>query len=218
MSAAGGGPAPLRPASTVDQLAAALRARILDGELEAGRRLVERELCDSYDVARHTLRSALRQLEAEGLVRIEPNRGARVAQLTATELADLFALRHALEREAAQLALQHGDGALPASVHEAADHLARLAARRRGAWADVAAAHNALHQALVDAAGAPRISRAYAALTAELSLFTTQLRPVWTRERLGPDHLRLVAALERDGPDVLREHMAEALMALTPRP
>lgn len=214
------GAAPLRRASTVDQLAAALRTRILDGDLDAGRRLVERELCEGLDVARHTLRSALRQLEAEGLVRIEPNRGARVAQLDPDELADLFALRLALEREAAHRALQHGDGVLPAAVHEAADRLAKLAARRRGvAWADVAQAHNALHQAIVDAAGAPRITRAYAALTAELSLFTMQLKPVWTRERLGPDHLELVRALERDGPEVLRAHMEEALTALTrPRP
>lgn len=209
------GPAPLRRASTVDQLAGALRARMLDGELEAGRRLVERELCDGYDVARHTLRSALRQLEAEGLVRIEPNRGARVAQLSAAELADLFALRLALEREAAVRALELGDGRLPDPVHAAADDLAALAARRRSTWHDVATAHNALHQALVDAAQAPRIARAYAALAAELSLFTRQLEPVWTRERLGPDHLQLVADLERTGPDVLRAHMAEALTALT---
>lgn len=212
------GAAPLKRSSTVDQLAAALRRRILDGELEAGRRLVERELTEGYDVARHTLRSALRQLEAEGLVRIEPNRGARVAQLTDAELADLFALRLALEREAAHRALEHGDGVLPAAVHEAAGRLARLAARKRGPWAEVAAAHNALHQALVDAANAPRIARAYAQLTAELSLFTMQLKPVWTRERLGPDHLELVRALERDGPEVLRAHMEEALVALTRTP
>ena len=72
-------PAPLHPASTVDQLAAVLRERILDGDLEPGRRLIERELVEAYDVARHTLRAALRRLESEGLVRVEPNRGARVA-------------------------------------------------------------------------------------------------------------------------------------------
>jgi hypothetical protein len=37
---------------------------------------------------------------------------------------------------------------------------------------------------------------------------------VWTRERLGPDHLALVRDLERVGPEVLREHMAQALPAL----
>jgi DNA-binding GntR family transcriptional regulator len=208
--------APLQRASTVDQLAAALRARILEGELQPGRRLVERELVEAYDVARHTLRAALRRLEVERLVRVEPNRGARVAALSPGELGDLFALRLALEREAAHLALERGDGRLPGAVHDAARRLDRLAASRRTSWNDLSRAHEAVHRGLVAAAGAPRIERAYDALSTELALFLSQLRPVWTRERLGPDHLALVDGLERDGPDVLREHMAAALRALGP--
>jgi DNA-binding GntR family transcriptional regulator len=204
--------------SAVDALVSVLREQILDGELPGGGRLVERELVERYDVARHTLRAALRQLQADGLVRIEPNRGARVAMLEPQELADLFDLRLALEREAAHLALERHDGALPEPVHAAARRLDAIAARPRATWAGVAAAHNAVHTALVGAAEAPRLQRAYAALDGELRLFVTQLRPAWRREALGPDHLRLVAAIERDGPDVLREHMAEAVRALTVRP
>ena len=74
----------LRRASTVDQLTAVLRERILAGDLEPGQRLIERELVEAYEVARHTLRAALRRLEVEGLVRVEPNRGARVASCRAT--------------------------------------------------------------------------------------------------------------------------------------
>jgi DNA-binding GntR family transcriptional regulator len=205
---------PLRRASTVDQLAAVMRERILEGDLEPGRRLVERELVEAYDVARHTLRAALRRLEGEGLVRVEPNRGARVASLSADDLEALLALRLALEREAAHLALERGGGRLPAAVHDAARDLNRLAQRRRTPWKELAAAHHRVHEALVAAAGAPRIERAYAALSTELDLFLSQLRPVWTRERLGPDHIVLVRDLERDGPEVLREHMAQALRAL----
>jgi len=207
-------PAPLERASTVDQLAAALRDRILAADLEPGRRLVERELVEAYDVARHTLRAALRRLEADGLVRVEPNRGARVASLSQDDLVELFALRLALEREAAHLALERGGGRLPAPVHDAATRLNALAARRRTPWNELAHAHHVVHASLVAAASAPRIARAYAALSAELDLFLSQLRPVWTRERLGPDHLALVRDLERDGPEVLREHMAQALRAL----
>jgi DNA-binding GntR family transcriptional regulator len=207
-------PEPLRRTSTVDQLAALLRARILDGDLEPGRRLVERELVEDYDVARHTLRSALRRLETDGLVTVEPNRGARVAKLEPEDLADLFALRLALEREAAHLALERNGGRLPRPVLDAAIRLDRIARRRSASWNEVAAAHSAVHEALVAAAGAPRIARAYAALSTEIDLFLSQLRPVWTRGRLGPDHLALLEDLEREGPDVLREHMAQALRAL----
>lgn len=211
-------PTPLPRVSAVDALVSVLRDRILDGELPAGERLVERELTDRYDVARHTLRAALRVLAGEGLVRIEPNRGASVAQLDIDELRELFALRLALEREAAHLALEHHDGRLPTTVHDAAAELARLAASRRAGWADVAAAHNEVHREIVVAGGAPRITRAYDALAGEMALFTMQLRPVWTRDRLGPDHLALVAALEADGPDVLRAHVEESLTALSSTP
>jgi DNA-binding GntR family transcriptional regulator len=200
--------------SAVDALVLVLRERIVDGELAPGERLVERELVERYDVARHTLRAALRVLQAEGLVAIEPNRGARVASLDPAALHDLFALRLALEREAAALALAAHDGRLPPAVHAAAERLDAVAGRRRAAWADVAEAHNDVHRALVHGAAAPRISRAYDALETEMRLFVTQLRPAWTRERLGPDHLQLLADIERDGPDVLREHMAEAERAL----
>ena len=76
---------PLHRPSTVDALADALRHEILDGELAPGSRLRERELCEAYGVARHSLRAALRALENEGLVRIEQHRGARVAALSAAD-------------------------------------------------------------------------------------------------------------------------------------
>jgi DNA-binding GntR family transcriptional regulator len=204
----------LRRASTVDQLTAVLRERILEGDLEPGRRLIERELVEAYEVARHTLRAALRRLEVEGLVRVEANRGARVAMLSGDELTELFALRLALEREAAHLALERGDGRLPAVVHEAAQRLQRLALRRRSTWSELSRAHHAVHAGLVTAARAPRIERAYAALSTEIALFVSQLRPVWTKEQVGADHVALVRAIEREGPDVLREHMQQALRAL----
>ena len=189
-------PAPLRRASTVDQLAAVLRERILDGDLEPGRRLIERELVEAYEVARHTLRAALRRLEVEGLVRVEPNRGrARRRRCRGDELTELFALRLALEREAAHLALERGDGRLPAAVHEAAQRLHRLALRRRSTWNEISPRPpRGPRRRSSPPRGAPRIERAYAALSTELDLFLSQLSPVWTRERSAPDHVALVRA------------------------
>jgi DNA-binding GntR family transcriptional regulator len=54
----------LQPVSTVDALAAALRRELLDGARPGGARLPERELCEDYGVARHTLRAALRARRA----------------------------------------------------------------------------------------------------------------------------------------------------------
>ena len=61
-----GEPARLARLSAVDALAEALRNRILEGDLPPGTPLREEALAGEYDVARHTLRSALRALRARG--------------------------------------------------------------------------------------------------------------------------------------------------------
>jgi DNA-binding GntR family transcriptional regulator len=207
-------PRPLELTSTVDALASALRPRILEGELPAGARLREQELSDDYGVARHTLRAALRTLAAEGLVKIEPNRGASVAKLGPAELHDIADLRIALEIEAARLALERGEGRLPAEVHERAERLAGICRRKRPPWSTVVDAHDDLHTAIVVASGSPRIIAAYAALAGEMRLVIVQLRPVWTLERMAAGHLALIKALESEGPEVLRPHIRESTAAI----
>ena len=57
---------------------AALRERILNGEIALGERLVEGRLSEELGVSRMPVREALRELAAEGIVTIEPRRGATV--------------------------------------------------------------------------------------------------------------------------------------------
>jgi DNA-binding GntR family transcriptional regulator len=204
----------LRRLSVVDELAAALRDRILDGELPAGAPLRELELAEAYDVSRHTLRAALRCLSQDGLARIEPNRGATVARLDAADVQGLYELRAALELEAAHLALERHDGRLPAEVHDAVARLSVTCMRARPSWRAVATAHAAVHGAIVHAAGSPRIETAYAALAAELQLFLVQLRPVWPLERMVTHHQELLDGLEREGPEALRRHLRDGADAV----
>lgn len=198
--------------TTVEAVSASLRREILQGERPGGQRLVEQELTARYGVARHTLRAALRALAAEGLVKIEPNRGARVARLSADDIVELYELRTALEVEAARLALERHRGRLPTPVHDALSTL-RDACEER-AWGAINEAHANLHGAIVAAAGSPRIAAAHAALNGELQLFLAQLEPLWSVERMAADHAALVRGLERDGPTVLREHLSESAAAL----
>jgi DNA-binding GntR family transcriptional regulator len=201
--------------TAVETVTASLRREILAGERPAGARLVEQELCARYGVARHSLRAALRALAAEGLVRVETNRGARVARLTATEIVELYELRTALEIEAARLALERHGGRLPAGVHAALAVLERACAA--GVWSEINDAHADLHGAIVAAAASPRIEAAHQALESELRLFMNQLEPLWSVERMATDHVALVRGLERDGPDVLRQHLGESAAALVAR-
>ena len=138
-----------RALTTVDALTQAIRRRILDGDLKPGTPLREEALSGEYDVARHSLRSALRTLQGEGIVQIEPNRGARVKSLSPEDVRGLSELRIALELEAARMALERHGGTLPASVHRAAERLASLCRRARPSWGAVAEAHEALHHEIV---------------------------------------------------------------------
>jgi DNA-binding GntR family transcriptional regulator len=206
----------LQRISTVDAVATSLRTRILDGELQAGERLRELELVADYGVARHSLRAALRALAAEGLVTIEPNRGASVARLTGADIGALFELRTALELEAARLALERHGGTLPKSVHDAVRLMAAVCAQPDPPWSTVVDAHGRVHGALVAAARSPRIERAYQALAGELRLFVIQIKPSWSLERMAAHHEQLLADLEREGPEPLRTHLAEGRASVAP--
>lgn len=204
----------LQRSSVVDELAAVLRAQILEGRLEPGSPLREQELSDRYDVSRHTLRASLRALAAEGLLRIEPNRGAHVPFLDRVSLVQLFELRTALELEAAHLALERNAGRLPDAVHDALATLVSRCGARRPRWHDIARAHEEFHGALVTGSQSPRIVQAYGQLAGELRLFLVQLRPTWPVARMAPHHVDLVARLERGDVEALRTHLADGLEAI----
>jgi DNA-binding GntR family transcriptional regulator len=203
--------------TTVDALADALRERIMAGDLDPGRRLIERDLVERYEVARGTVRAALRQLENEGLVTVETHRGAFVRQLDEQGLRNLFELRTALELESAYRALEANGGKLPQSVHDAVERLAAACERKRPSWQRIAAAHSDVHESIVEAGGSRRIEAAYRQLQQELTLFLLALRPVWTNEQMAEHHRALVRELESEGPAALRRHLEEGEAAVEER-
>ncbi|GAA1683699.1 GntR family transcriptional regulator [Citricoccus zhacaiensis] len=90
--------APLR-----HQVAEGLRDDIHEGNFAPGQRLVESQLCERYGVSRTVVREALRQLETEGLIQVEPNRGPVVVVLTEQDVQDLYRVRGSLEGLAGEL-------------------------------------------------------------------------------------------------------------------
>ena len=78
-------------------VADSLRHRILDGDFKAGFPLRQDALAGEFGVSRIPIREALMQLEAEGLVKIHPHRGAIVSELSTDEVQELFELRALLE-------------------------------------------------------------------------------------------------------------------------
>lgn len=74
-----------------------LREAILDGTYAPGQRLVEADLAAEFGASRFTLRNALIQLASEGLIELQPNRGARVRKITAEEAVEITEIRQAIE-------------------------------------------------------------------------------------------------------------------------
>jgi DNA-binding GntR family transcriptional regulator len=78
----------------------ALRRAITSGQFAPGDRLRERDLIEMLKVSRTSLREALRQIEAEGLVALELNRGPVVTTLTYEEVEEIYEVRNVLEAQA----------------------------------------------------------------------------------------------------------------------
>jgi GntR family transcriptional regulator, trigonelline degradation regulator len=99
-------PAPIR-SRVLDNL----RQAILERKLAPGQRLIERELVELTGVSRTSIREALRELAAEGLVTTIPNKGTVVATVTAEEARQLYQVRSALEGLAGRLFVENATSA-----------------------------------------------------------------------------------------------------------
>lgn len=81
-----------------------IKRSILEGALGEGTRLTEENLAAQLGISKSPVREALNRLESDGLVTIEPRRGAYVRKLTLQEACELYELREVLEVHAVGLA------------------------------------------------------------------------------------------------------------------
>ncbi|HUK24441.1 MAG TPA: GntR family transcriptional regulator [Terriglobales bacterium] len=93
--------------SLTSAVADKLRDQIIRGEIVEGAQVRQDAIAAQYQVSRIPVREALRQLEAEGLITILPNRGAIVPVLSPDDIEELFAIRALLEPEVLKLSIPH---------------------------------------------------------------------------------------------------------------
>jgi len=91
------------PSAVADKL----RDQIIRGEIAEGTQLRQDAIATQYQVSRIPVREALRQLEAEGLITIVPNRGAVVPALSPDDIEELFSIRSLLEPEVLKRSIPH---------------------------------------------------------------------------------------------------------------
>ena len=207
---------PLATVSTVQAAANALREQILDGHIEPGSRLRETEFAERLGIARHSFRAATQILIAEGLLLREPNRGVHVPVLDPDDLIDVFRLRIALEVEAVRLVIATGE--IPEQAELSVRQLSGVG--DDAPWRSVVEPDMRFHRAIIDAAGSPRLVRAYASVQSEILLCLVQLRPHYHRPaEVAAEHEELIAAMRAGDSDraeeLFRVHLTEAADNLT---
>src|SRR6516225_1693748 len=98
---------PIQRQSLTSAVADRLRDQIIRGEIPEGAQLRQDAIATQYKVSRIPVREALRQLDAEGLIAIAPNRGAIVPALSPSDIEELFSIRALLEPEVLKLSIPH---------------------------------------------------------------------------------------------------------------
>ena len=152
--------------SASGRVAAALRERIIEGDLRPGTRLSEVKIGHALGVSRNTLREAFQLLTHERLVVHRLNRGVFVRSLEADDVRDLYRFRRMLEVAAirqAALGTPDLDG-LRAAVAEGES------AARDEDWARLGSANMHFHRALAGMAGSRRVEEAMEQALAEMRL------------------------------------------------
>ncbi len=83
-----------------------LKHKILTGEIASQTRLMEIDLSEKMNVSRTPIREAIKRLADEGLVKVEPRRGAYVANISIKDMLNVFEVREDMEGFVAKLASQ----------------------------------------------------------------------------------------------------------------
>jgi DNA-binding GntR family transcriptional regulator len=202
---------PIERATLPQNAAGQLRQMIFDGALAPATRLNERVLCERLGISRTPLREALRMLAAEGLVRVEPNRGAIVAPIERADIEATFEVLGALEGLAGELACARITEAELAEIK--ALHFEMRAHHARGDRAAYFAANQAIHARIAAAGGNAVLAETFEKLNARVKRvrYAANLgRARW--DKAIAEHDEMIAALNaRDGRAlraILESHLA----------
>ncbi len=182
-----------------DEVADRLRELILSGGMEPQARVNELELCERFGTSRTPLREAIKILATEGLVELLPNRGARVASLTAAEIDEMVQVVAGLEAVAAELACQRADedeiDAIEADTAAMAEAFER---RDENAYFTL---NRAIHEGLMAAARNRTLSQLYANLSSRIQRMRYTAHKTEAQWQRAMDEHRAMATLlrARDG-------------------
>ena len=212
------GPGPVRAGEPGRRIAAErLRQAILSGDVAPGQRLVEEELAGLFSVTRASLRAALFDLTAEGLVERIPNRGARVRAVTMDEAVAITECRMALEGLCAAKAAELVTESQAARLQQLGEEMERSVAD--GEPLKYSALNHELHRRIreisAQAVAADMLERLNGQLVRHQ--FRLSMRPGRPQASL-PEHLAMISAITARRPAeaeaATRSHLRSVISAL----
>lgn len=197
---------PDRKPTLAQRIAAEIRDAITDARFEFGEALSEETLAGAFDVSRTPIREALNLLQMEGLVTIVPKSGTYIFTPTLEDIGALCDFRAGLELQALDLALDTAPHELSADLRGIADGMSEAVSR--GDMRAYGRLDQKYHQAIVDRAGNPYLSKAYAMIVGRVSALRTHLaaKAEGEPQRSMADHRRF--------PDLVHDADREAARSL----
>ena len=208
---------PIQRRTLHDELVDRLSEMIASGDLVAGSKIPEKELCERFVVSRTPLREALKVLAVNGLVKLTPNRGASVAELTLEDIEEVFPVMACLEALSGELACQRIDDQALKVIPEM--HEEMVGHYRDRNLPEYFRVNQAIHSYILDAACNKTLSATYESLSGRIvraRYMANMSADRWAHAV--EEHEQIIAALhKRDGKGlarILRNHLMTKLDAV----
>lgn len=193
-----------RPKSLRELALEHLRNSIVDGTLKMGQTLSERGISEELGVSKSPVREALAQLRDEGLVIIEPQKGARVFTLTESEVAQICDFRQAIETAAFELALKRSPEGLAADMGRVVEQM--RAARQAGDERAYLQLDTELHHLIFVHAGNDYLTASYTRFVGKIAALRTHLSKLPRHTELSfEEHVGLAQAVHEGDMTVIRD-------------
>jgi DNA-binding GntR family transcriptional regulator len=186
-----------RPKSLRELALEYLRNRIVDGTFQMGQVLSERKISEELGVSKSPVREALAQLRDEGLVHIEPQKGARVFTLSEDEVIQICDFRQAIESASFELALQRD----PTRLAKDMDRVVQKMATKKALDDEDAyiALDNEFHQLIFEHAGNDYLTASYTRYVGKIAALRKLLSQLPKHTDLSFDEHRAIAEAVRKG-------------------
>lgn len=197
-----------RPKSLRELALEHLRESIVDGSLKMGQVLSERRISEELGVSKSPVREALAQLRDEGLVSIEPQKGARVFSLSEPEVSQICDFRQAIESAAFELALTRDRAGLASEMRRVVSEMQQ--AREKGNEKSYLALDTSFHHLIFAHSGNDYLTASYSRYIGKIAALRTHLSKLPQHTELSFDEHKGIALATKEGNlDQIKSLLAE---------